>query len=178
MTESTQRASLPGEEELREFVAHSNRIEREPDEPGHPLFDDHLAVARRVAETARQRVVLPRDIHLRLMASEPDKFPGEYRQVDVWVGRHRKVHPVAARQQMPDLLLRAMRASWVPASEQGLWNLHHEFEHIHPFIDGNGRTGRLWLNALRLACGYPWLTVRYEDRFDYYDAIVEWERQQ
>ena len=60
-------------------------------------------------------------------------------------------------------------------SEQELWDLHHEFEHIHPFIDGNGRTGRLWLNALRLRCGYPWLTVRFAERHSYYDAIQQWE---
>ena len=42
--------------------------------------------------------------------------------------------------------------------------------------DGNGRTGRLWLNSLRLACGYPWLTVQAAEREAYYESIREWER--
>lgn len=64
-----------------------------------------------------------------------------------------------------------------PAADRAaaLWDLHHEFEHIHPFFDGNGRTGRLWLNALRLAAGLPWLTVWAADRQRYYAAIRAWE---
>ena len=42
--------------------------------------------------------------------------------------------------------------------------------------DGNGRTGRLWLNNLRLACGYPWLIVQAAERKAYYEAIREWVR--
>ena len=48
--------------------------------------------------------------------------------------------------------------------------------HIHPFRDGNGRTGRLWLNSLRLACGYPWLMVQAAEREAYYESIRERER--
>ena len=170
---------------LREFVAHSNRIEGEPDAPGHPLFDDHLAVAiwicRKAARPGRVKVRSPLVIHGRLMQSQPEKFPGEYRQVAVGIRMADgtvapKMPAVDVRPAMESLTHRAaeMVGSSEP-SEQELWNLHHEFEHIHPFIDGNGRTGRLWLNALRLRCGYPWLTVRFEERNNYYDAIQRWE---
>ena len=39
---------LPSDEVLAEFVRESNRIEEEPTEPGHPLYDDHMTVAKQI----------------------------------------------------------------------------------------------------------------------------------
>lgn len=49
--------------------------------------------------------------------------------------------------------------------------LHTRFVKIHPFIDGNGRTGRLLLNFELMKDGYPPAIVRKEDRLAYYDAL-------
>ena len=48
---------------------------------------------------------------------------------------------------------------------------HLEFEGIHPFIDGNGRTGRLILNLDLIRNGYPPINVKFTDRKRYYDAF-------
>lgn len=51
---------------------------------------------------------------------------------------------------------------------------HLEFEGIHPFIDGNGRTGRLLLNFELLQNGYLPINVKFEDRRKYYEAFKEY----
>ena len=45
------------------------------------------------------------------------------------------------------------------------------FEKIHPFFDGNGRTGRILMNLLMIQCGYPYLTIPVELRADYFDSL-------
>ena len=51
--------------------------------------------------------------------------------------------------------------------------LHTRFVKIHPFVDGNGRTGRLLLNFELMKRGYPPAVIRKEDRLAYYDVLDE-----
>ncbi len=53
---------------------------------------------------------------------------------------------------------------------------HLEFEGIHPFINGNGRTGRLILNLELIRNGYPAINVKLTDRKRYYDAFDSFYR--
>ncbi len=52
-----------------------------------------------------------------------------------------------------------------------LAGLHATFEHIHPFLDGNGRTGRLVLNLVLVRLGYPPAIVYKRDRSKYLVAL-------
>lgn len=45
---------------------------------------------------------------------------------------------------------------------------HITYEKIHPFIDGNGRTGRMFLNWTRLKAGLPILVIKASKRQEYY----------
>ena len=48
---------------------------------------------------------------------------------------------------------------------------HFIFVYIHPFMDGNGRTGRFLMNVMLAADGYPWLVIPVERRSDYMSAL-------
>jgi Fic family protein len=48
---------------------------------------------------------------------------------------------------------------------------HHRFVWIHPFFDGNGRTGRLLMNLVLLKAGYPPSIILKNDRKKYYSAL-------
>ena len=54
---------------------------------------------------------------------------------------------------------------------EGLASLHNHFEQIHPFLDGNGRTGRLVLNLLLVRNGLPPIIIRKEKRTSYLRAM-------
>ncbi len=49
--------------------------------------------------------------------------------------------------------------------------LHAWLEHIHPFTDGNGRTGRAITNLELIRAGYPPIIIRRKDRDQYLEAL-------
>jgi fido (protein-threonine AMPylation protein) len=52
-----------------------------------------------------------------------------------------------------------------------LARLHNEFERVHPFLDGNGRTGRLLMNLILVRLGYPPAIIFKSDRTRYLKAL-------
>ena len=52
---------------------------------------------------------------------------------------------------------------------------HAKFENIHPFADGNGRTGRLLMNYLLVLHDHPPIIIHEEDRRAYFEAPEAWD---
>lgn len=55
---------------------------------------------------------------------------------------------------------------------------HAKFENIHPFADGNGRTGRLAMNYFLILHNHPPIIIHEEDRKAYYTALEKWDTEQ
>jgi Fic family protein len=55
---------------------------------------------------------------------------------------------------------------------------HTRFVSIHPFRDGNGRTGRLLMNLMLLRSGYPIVVIQNRDRAKYIDGLVAAQQRQ
>ncbi len=53
---------------------------------------------------------------------------------------------------------------------------HHKFEKIHPFMDGNGRTGRMLLNFILMRNEHPPLIISKKERNDYLNSLKEADR--
>jgi Fic family protein len=48
---------------------------------------------------------------------------------------------------------------------------HFIYVYIHPYYDGNGRTGRFLMNVMMAAGGYPWTVIPKQSRADYMAAL-------
>ncbi len=53
---------------------------------------------------------------------------------------------------------------------------HHKFEKIHPFADGNGRTGRMIINLILIESGYPPLIIAKSQRGKYLDMLARCDK--
>jgi Fic family protein len=111
-----------------------------------------------------------KDIHsLVLMDRQMDK--GGYRSVPVRVGSFHPCQPYEVPVQMEKLMLDYSAEMQRLHVVERAAVFHLVFETIHPFIDGNGRAGRLLLNLELMKSGYPPVNVKFSDRNKYYDCF-------
>lgn len=105
-----------------------------------------------------------------------DKLPGRYRTGNVSLTNTDVSLPSA--QMVPikmKVLLKDINNynNKIPPAIKKIANDHYEFEAIHPFFDGNGRVGRLLMNAQLLAKGYPPAIINIDDQYNYYLALAK-----
>ena len=109
-----------------------------------------------------------------LVLADKRKDRGVYRKVPVKImgAHHDSVQPYLIQQKMEQLL-----EDYKNNTEHVILKFarfHIEFEAIHPFIDGNGRTGRLLVNLELMRAGFLPIDIKYSDRLAYYNAFDEY----
>lgn len=111
-----------------------------------------------------------KQIHFLVLADKREDR-GVYRRVPVRImgAKHEPVQPYMIIPSMEQQLERytASEEHIIPR----LARFHIVFEGIHPFIDGNGRTGRLLVNLELMKAGYPPIDIKFTDRIAYYNAF-------
>lgn len=83
------------------------------------------------------------------------------------------VQPYMIEPKMTELLAENEKRKKKMHPIERIARFHLEFEGIHPFIDDNGRSGRLLLNLDLIQNGYPAINVKIADRKTYYAAFDE-----
>ena len=114
-----------------------------------------------------------KQIHYLVLADKKEDR-GVYRRVPVRImgAKHEPVQPYLIQPKM-ERLLEDYRNNTEHIITK-LARFHIEFEGIHPFIDGNGRTGRLLVNLELMKAGYPPIDIKFKDRVAYYNAFDDY----
>ncbi|AHM57211.1 hypothetical protein EAL2_c19300 [Peptoclostridium acidaminophilum DSM 3953] len=144
-----------------------------------PLKDHLEAVGHRDAFYYVQQLVstneafsekVIKDIHSLVLIDMPED-KGVYRRIPVRIMGvfHEPPQPYLVPVQMEQLIAEFENTKLNPIESAALFHL--KFEGIHPFIDGNGRTGRLILNFTLMQNGYPPINVKFTDRRRYYECF-------
>ncbi|MBI2551527.1 Fic family protein [Candidatus Uhrbacteria bacterium] len=115
-------------------------------------------------------------LHKMLILNIRDEIAGRFRRGNEWV---RVGSYVASNPADVESLIDRMLADYQGNADQHIVkriaSLHLTFEHIHPFVDGNGRIGRVMNNYALVRGGYVPITVRYADREKYYQAFKDFD---
>ncbi len=145
------------------------------------------------AEAMRTAIALSDEIstgsilaaHAALMGSVPSAEPGRLRTQQVWVGGrtsspHRATfvppHHDRLREGIDDLVAFCARTDVPPLTHAAV--AHAQFETLHPFVDGNGRTGRTLVHAMLRHAGItrrvtvPVSAGLLTDTDGYFDALT------
>lgn len=151
-----------------------------------PLKDHLEAVGHRdaflyVQDIATKDIPLDenviKNIHALVLMDRPED-KGVYRRIPVRImGAYTEpVQPYLIEPKTMELLAENDKRKETMNPIERIARFHLEFEGIHPFIDGNGRTGRLLLNLDLIRNGYPPINVKFTDRKRYYDAFDAYYR--
>lgn len=127
------------------------------DHKSQPTFSEHLI----------------RSLHQLVVKKTDEEIAGKYRNTNVFIAGSDHVPPDAIQipSEMKNLL------TWYSKKQKKMHPIelsaifHHKLVHIHPFIDGNGRTARLVMNILLLRAGYPLAVILKNDRKKYYRSL-------
>ncbi len=115
-------------------------------------------------------------LHKMLLTGIQDDMAGRFRKKGeyVRVGTYIAPPPERIEEMIEDLILEfsdLLDTNLVAKVAKS----HLDFEHIHPFCDGNGRIGRVLMNIQLMKLGYPRITIRDKNKQEYYAAFRKYD---
>lgn len=150
--------------------------------PGKSLQEQNEAIGVDVAMKFINTTLLSRsgtitvsdilEIHRRVLGYVDPVEGGRLRTNQVFVGHHIPPHPQDLQRHMQELVqwLNSEEALQLHPVEYAAL-AHYKLVYVHPFVDGNGRTSRLLMNLVLMQARYPPITIRKEQRAEYYAAL-------
>ena len=140
---------------------------------------NHFRCIDFIIERAEERLTekIIKELHKMLKANTSDSRKewfavGEYKHLPNEVGGNETTAPENVHSEMQTLLKEYN--SIKQKSLEDIIDLHHRFECIHPFQDGNGRVGRLIMFKECLANGYVPFIITDELKMFYYRGLQQW----
>ena len=143
-----------------DFLRESNAIEGVYDEDSLALA--HLAWAHLMSQPELTISVILECHNILMQGKLEDSVRGHWRRCAVWIGGREGLLWVEISRAMYEWLKEPAN-NW-----EQIKNRHVEFEKIHPFIDGNGRVGRMLMQWQRIKAGLPILVIEEGEKQSYY----------
>lgn len=137
-------------------------------------------VVEYIAKKANEQVLTKEIIlllHQMLLSNIRDDVAGRFRRENEWVkvGNYIALNPAFVDQAIDEMLIEYnVHYDWHIIKR--IAKLHLTFEHIHPFVDGNGRIGRVLNNYCLIREGFVPINIKYIDRGLYYNAFSEYDQ--
>ncbi len=115
-------------------------------------------------------------LHKMLISNIHDDIAGRFRKDNeyVRVGNHIAPGPEEIKQKLENMQSEYNASSYENIIKR-MAKIHLTFENIHPFVDGNGRIGRVILNYLLIREGFVPINIKFIDRKKYYEAFNEFD---
>lgn len=164
---------------LKEFLEESNAIEREYSDVALQDALQAWTCGAIILQTEEFTLGLVLAIHRRLLKRLYPEVAGKIRDVPVYIGGHVKDQSKEEIKKELQLLFNIWNTTNFASMNdkekiEFIKDWHVKFEKIHPFIDGNGRTGRILMNLQRLSVGLPLLIIHDgPEQFAYYKWFKE-----
>ena len=116
-------------------------------------------------------------LHKMLLSNIRGDIAGRFREQNEWVrvGAHIAADPLLITDLMRDMF-NHYNLSATDHIIARVARFHLTFEHIHPFVDGNGRIGRVLNNYLLIQNQHVPINIKFLDRSLYYDAFTEFDK--